>query len=122
MSENTSGMNTGGESADSAVINQLRKQNRELAKQVADAEQARQSAAESMLTASGYGKLASVYLNQVEGWPSQDTVAEFLADLGLEAKESEVPAQDESETPEPDRKSTRLNSSHSSVSRMPSSA
>jgi hypothetical protein len=89
MSENT--MGTGDTGTDSSVINELRKQNRELAKRVADAEQARASAAESMLTAKGFGKLSSVFLNQVEGFPTEASVAEFLADLGLDAKETEVP-------------------------------
>ena len=102
MSGNTSGMNTNMESAESSVINDLRKQNRDLAKRVAEAEQARADAVQSMLTAKGFGKLTSVFLNQVEGFPTDDSVSEFLADLGLDAKESEVPAQEEEDVSEPD--------------------
>ena len=100
MSENVMGNGQTEGSGDSSGINELRKQNRDLAKRVAEAEQVRANAAESMLTAKGFGKLASIYLNQTEGFPTEESVEGFLADLGLNANEEKVPEPEPEAEPE----------------------
>ena len=55
---------------------------------------------------------------EVQGSSVDVAVEAALAELGLASKEEVIVEV----LQEPDRKSTRLNSSHSSVSRMPSSA
>ena len=63
--------------------------------------------------------LKVVDLSRVLGGPY---CAQMLADHGADVIKVEPPQGDETRLWGPDRKSTRLNSSHSQQSRMPSSA
>ena len=61
--------------------------------------------------------MTDLHKDQTRGWKAQQLLDNDLLGEALSAIESEVVAQWEQ-----DRKSTRLNSSHEFVSRMPSSA
>jgi len=91
---------TGAEEAqdNSGVITALRKKVRDLEKAVSDNDPsvveakvresvARESAAAVLLDKAGHPKLSATFLSAVEGEVTEESVAKFLTDLGLTARE-----------------------------------
>lgn len=101
MSDESTNENTEIIADDSAVVKTLRNKVKDYEQKVAQFEEARRAAAEEALINSGYPKLVDVFLADSEGFPTPNTVKEFLGNLGLEPKTEVAGAKDEQEQPVP---------------------
>lgn len=97
MSDQTDFDGIDDQGGDSSVLKALRQQLKQAEGKAKLYDQAREQAAEAVLTSAGFPGLKSVFIREVQDFPTPEKVAEFLEGLGLKAQAETQPPATEAE-------------------------